>query len=163
MSRWDGITVADLFGADPSNLNTFFNWRRPRPAPPPENEESVPGRLCWGALGALPAPKLVTNDSFEVLDCNERHVEASRVADDIRIENPDDSEQWVEVNRANKIVFNKTEKNLSANDNTSTIEPEGIGDFSPSSIVRESFQPLGTADTKRCKLTVNLNNGPKSA
>lgn len=147
----------------PKNLNTFFGIRLPRAAPADTNDDSIPGHLCWGSVGKLPTGVLDTADSFEVLDCDERHAEVSRTSDDIRIENPDDSEQWIEVNRAKKTVYNKTEKTVGPPSNSSASEPEGIGDFSPSPIVREGFKPLGTGSTKKCRLTVHHANGPSSA
>lgn len=147
----------------PENLNTFFGYRLPTPAPADTNDDAIPGHLCWGKVGNLPEGTLVTGDSFEVLDCDERHNEKSRKTDDIRIENPDDSEQWVEVRRANEIVFKKTEKKVKAPKNNSTAEPEGLLDFVPEPIEWESFKPEQSEETKKCLLTVKLNNGPTSA
>jgi hypothetical protein len=104
----------------------------------------------------------VTGDSFEVLDCDERHAEVSRQTDDIRIENPDDSEQWVEVNRANKTIYNKTEKKVKPPSNSSSDNAD-FGDFSPTPVEFSSFNPLGAESEQKCKLTVIHNNGPSSA
>jgi hypothetical protein len=153
----------DVFpgGDAPENLNTFFGFRLPKPAPADTNEDSIPGRLCWGQVGKLPEGKLVVGDSFETLDCDERHNEKSRKTDDIRIENPDDSEQWVEVRRANETTYNKIEKKVKAPTNSSTTVPEGIEDYSLN--ISEAFNPVDFEDTNKCKLTVKHNNGPTSA
>lgn len=160
MSRFQEVFPG---GDVPANLNTFFGYRLPAKPPADTNEDSIPGRLCWGQVGKLAEGKLVVGDSFEVLDCDERHNEISRKTDDIRIENPDDSEQWVEVRRANETTYNKTEKKVKAPKNTAGSEPEGLLDFVPEPIEFASFKPEQSEETNKCKLTVKHNNGPNTA
>lgn len=160
MSRFqDAFPGGDL----PANLNTFFGYRLPTPAPADTNEDSVPGRLCWGQVGKLAEGELVTGDSFEVLDCDERQKEASRRTDNIRIENPDEPEDWVEVDRANTLVFHKTEKKQKAPTNSSASAPEGIDEYTLEQEVHDAFNPVDGSQTNRCKVTMNLSNGPTSA
>jgi len=159
MSRFqDAFPGGDL----PANLNTFFGYRLPKKPPADTNEDSPPGQICWGKVGSLAEGKLDIGDSFEVLDCDERHAERSRTSDNIRIENPDDAEQYIIVARAKESIYNKTEQKVKAPSNSSTSAPD-FGDFSPSPIELSSFQPLDFGETNKCKLTVRHNNGPSAA
>lgn len=158
MSRFQEVFPG---GDLPANLNTFFGYRLPKPAPADANADSTPGHLCWGKVGKLAEGELVVGDSFEIVDCDEKHKEKSRKTDNIRIENPDDSEQWIEVERANEMLFKKTEKKSKAPTNSSTAAPEGIGDFTTQ--FQPFFFPEPGNQTNKCQLTVSLNNGPKSA
>lgn len=160
MSRFQEVFPG---GDLPSDLNTFFGYRLPTPAPADTNDDAIPGHLCWGKAGKLAEGQLDTGDSFELVDCDEKHKEASRKTDNIRIENPEDDQQWVEVQRANTLVFNKTEKKQKAPKNSSASAPEGIDEYTLEDEVRDNFKSVDGASTNKCKLTVNLNNGPTSA
>ena len=154
-----GQSVRFRGGAD---ADWFWNERIPKAAPAAEGGDSPPGYLCWGVAGTMPTPAVVVDDSFQVVDCEETHLEQSRESQNVRITNPDEAEDWVEVDRANKMIFKKTETTKTPGSNSST-EPEDFGDFSPSEIVRESFKPLGSSSSKKCKLTVTLNNQQRDA
>ncbi len=152
-------SLIELLGLDPSGL--FPGPRIPRPAPADEGIDHLPGNLCWGAVGNQPTPELAPSNGFNIVSCNERYTEVSRKTVDVRIENPDDAEQYIDVNRANELQGHKRENTTGPKDNSDALEPEGIGDFSPSPIVREGFKPLGTGNEKRCKFVITLNNGPR--
>jgi hypothetical protein len=145
-----------------TNLNTYFGYRVKRPPPPLDNEDAPAGRLCWGSVGALPTAELPEETGFEVVDCDETHAEVSRETQDVRIENPESPQDWVEVERPDKFLMNKTEKKNSANNNTDTAEPD-FGGFEATPIYREGFKPLGTEDQKKCKLTITIKNTQRAA
>lgn len=151
MSRY-----SDVFKA-PADLNLFFGIRLPRQAPADTNEESIPGKLCWGKLGSLASGTLAPKNGFEVVNCNETHVETKRETVDRRIASEEDPDTSILVKRLTKLHVNKTENTVGEPPNTSATEPEGIGDFSPSPIEFSSFKPLGTENTKRCRYTLTLN------
>lgn len=145
------------------NIDFFAHPRVPRPAPADTNEDATPGHLCWGVVGALPQPEVAESEGFEVVNEKEDHVEYNRNSEDVRIENPDTPEDWVEVDRAHKLFFNKTTHQWKEDSNVWSADAEGIGDFSPSSIEFSSFTPLGTETKKRIKLTVTLKNTQRAA
>ena len=140
----------------------FWNERIPKAAPAAEGGDNPPGYLCWGTIGTLPTPETVVDDSFQTVDCQETHLEQSRESQVVKIENPENAQDWVEVDRANKMVFKKTENTKTPGSNTST-EPDVDGGFVFEPIVWESFRPLETTSSKKCKLTVTLNNKQRDA
>lgn len=128
--------------------------------PVPEPEEGV-ATICWGKVGALPEP---LSSGFNTLRCEEEHIENERETDDIRITNPDDPEQWVEVRRANTLIFKKTNnrpRSASDHDTSYNIGENNFDDFNAS--VRAGFELDDGNDDDECKLTVRLDNGPTSA
>jgi len=144
------------------NLNTYFAYRTKRPPPPLDNDDAPPGRLCWGSVGELPTAELPEEVGLETIDCDETHAEVSRETDDVRIENPDNAENWVEVERPKKFTMNKTETTKGANNNTDTASAD-LEAFRPEPIEFESFRPLETGSSKRCKLTVTIKNTQRAA
>lgn len=75
--------------------------------------------LCWGDVGTKPTPQ-PDGLSVETNDCNEANSElAGRKYNDIRIENPDDSSQFVMVRRPSTIYFKHTERKNSTWDQMS--------------------------------------------
>ncbi len=137
-------------------------WSReriPRAAPTPENEEKIEGLLCWGQVGDIPTGEPHTGTGFNTRDGNEEHFELSRESDQVRIENPSDPQDWVEVDRGKVLTIRKDTK--PAPSNTAGAAPD-FGDFSASPIELSSFKPLGT-ETKSARYRLHLNNGPASA
>ncbi len=154
------MSLAELFpGADVAFL--YPGARVPRPPPLENNGDHTPGMLCWGAVGSLPTPELAPSVGFNTVNCNETHNEVRRETDEVRIEQDGKPENYVEVDRAHKLWVNKRENTEGMPDNSSSADPEGIGDFSPSPIIREGFKPLGSGSEKRCQYTITLNNGPR--
>lgn len=155
-------TVEQMLGAPIKDLNQFFGFRLPKPPPADDNADVVPGRLCWGQVGSLPSAELVEGDSFETVNCDEQHDEVTRETQDVRIENPEEPEDWVEVERPNTFRMNKKETTKSPSSNTDTAAAD-FGDFSASPIQLSSFKPLGTETTKQCKLTIKMKNTQRAA
>ncbi len=102
-----------------------------RKPPPTIGEEVRPGLLCWGTAGELPSGEPVPMVSVNV----ETHTEISRETTPVRIENPDDPDQHVNVDQTNKMKLRKTEpveKNNSAtqdgfSDHLDALEATGDG------------------------------------
>lgn len=140
----------------------YSQFRVPAPAPAPVNDNKTPGLIAWGTVGSLPSGVLVEGDGFETIDCDEKHVETTRVSHDVRIENPDNNKNWVEVARADSMNFNKTETTKKPGNNTSTASAD-FGGFEATPIEWSSFKPLGTENTKKCKLVVTLANKQRDA
>lgn len=70
--------------------------------------------LCWGDVGTKPTP-IPDGLNVETNDCNEAHTEISgRNSDLLRIENPDDSSQYIMVRRPKTIYFKKQEHKQSS-------------------------------------------------
>jgi hypothetical protein len=61
--------------------------------------------LTWGASATLPIQ--AKGFSINTACCKEKSDEQSRETDIIRIENPDDSSQYMVVARAKKLLLNK--------------------------------------------------------
>lgn len=140
----------------------LIDYRRDRiPRSLPEDKsEQHPGRLCWGNTGELPKPEPLPGVDFNVV-YPEEHIEQSRITSDVRIENPDDSSQYVIAKRTEQMVFNKiTQGDATGNNNTSTGGSD-FGDFAPSPIELSSFAPLGTRSAAKLKVTFK-NDGSNS-
>ena len=85
-------------------------------------DESKPGYLCWGQVGDLPSAEAVPEVSFVVED----HSEISRETTPARIENPDDPEQYVDVEQTNKMTLEKTTGKEKNNTATSDADLSGV-------------------------------------
>lgn len=90
-------------------------------------DESTPGLLCWGVAGQMPTPERVPTVSFEV-------TETDRETTPVRIENPDDPNQYVDVLQTNKMKLNvpvPQEKNNSstADADIHSLDVAGTGTF----------------------------------
>jgi hypothetical protein len=84
-----------------------------RKPPRSTSEDDTPGLLCWGVVGDLPSAEPVPTTDFNV----ETHTEISRETTAVRIENPDDPEQHVNVDQTDSMTLKTTvpaEKNNSA-------------------------------------------------
>jgi hypothetical protein len=77
----------------------------------------TPAELRWGTVGTLPtaveAPPGTEN--FNVQDCNSGFSETTRGTTDVRVENPNDKNQFVMVRRINNIAFKKSDKGDQSN------------------------------------------------
>ncbi len=70
--------------------------------------------LCWGSVGTKPTPEAV-GTSVELNDCNESNSELKgRESETIRIENPDDTSQYIMVKRPKVISFKHVDHKSSA-------------------------------------------------
>jgi hypothetical protein len=74
------------------------------------------GTKTWGQAGTVPAAVAVAagtdpnNFGFQLEDCADRYAETSRTTDKVRVVNPTDSSQYVDVNRIKGIHFYKMPK-----------------------------------------------------
>jgi len=122
--------------------DVFRGYRMPRP-PPAEEGDTPPGRICWGAVGDLPSPEPLPGVSL-VVKPNEEWKEWGRKSEPVRIENPDDPEQYIMDNRPKTIDFNKKEGAKSA-PNTAAEVPPGMGGYENTDSFTDS---LGEKRTK---------------
>ncbi len=79
--------------------------------------------ITWGAAGAMPVPFadiVPTGVSFQIDKGALQHLEVYRITDQIRIENPDNSSDFVDVQRIKKIGF--TAKPTTPLFQTSTVD-----------------------------------------
>lgn len=80
------------------------------PIPIPSVGPTQPASLKWGAVGKLPHP--VTTYSWKISSKDSETVtELSRSTDTVRVYNPQDSSQYADVQRTNKLVMSKTSSN----------------------------------------------------
>ena len=111
-----------------STASTTLYGRR-IPKPPPQLEGTTPeGLLCWGTAGSMPSPEQMPTVGFTV-KYPEDWGEQTRATRDIRIQNPDDPEQYVVDRRPATIDFIKTAKEGKAGSNTAAEEAPGIADY----------------------------------
>jgi hypothetical protein len=77
---------------------------------------SAPGEkavLTWGTSATMPVAKGI---SFNTVCCKESSDEQSRETEPVRIENPDDSSQYIMVARSKSLKLNKKEQNNCSDD-----------------------------------------------
>jgi hypothetical protein len=106
--------------------DSFGGKRIPR-LPPTEEGDTPPGRICWGTVGNLPSPEPLPTVNFQVT--GEQWKEWGRKTEKARIENPDDPEQYIMVDRATESVFEKREDNSQPGPNTATQPAPGIAEY----------------------------------
>lgn len=155
--------IVARYGTPKASDFTYSKFRVPAPPPADTGADNTPGHLCWGQVGQVISPEVAATEGFEVVNNDETMVETTRESDKIKIENPDEPEDWVEVDRANKLYYNRTTNHYKKDSNTWSADPEGIGDFSPSPIEFSNFKPLGSTDRNRIRGIFTIKNGPTSA
>jgi len=135
-----------------------YSWfRLPQP---PAADPITPGTICWGTVGDMPSPEALPTTGFNVIS-KQKHEEQTRESTLVRIENPDNPEQYIEVERADYIKFLTTNERMKAGANTSAQEPRGLAAYDPAA--RRLFQAADTAKTTETgSLGVTLKNGPRS-
>jgi len=101
--------------------DVFRGYRIPRP-PPTEEGDTPPGRICWGAVGDMPTPEPLPTVDF-VVKANEEWREWGRESERVRIENPDDPEQYIMDNRPKTVTFDKTTGAASAPNTAAEVAP----------------------------------------
>jgi hypothetical protein len=126
---------------------------------------SAPGEkavLTWGASAQLPAAKGI---SFNTACCKEQSDEQSRETDIIRIENPDDSSQYMVVARAKKLLMNKEEKNQCGDnwDQFSGVGLEVTAELAIYAADIASGDTRGNSQPAQCQQTWNLKNNTAQA
>jgi hypothetical protein len=113
----------------------YQRFRIPRP---PEQTEagSVPGQICWGTVGPMPQAVPMPGVDFNV------QTERSRKSQPVRIENPDDPEQYVIADRATEITFDGKVNAAPPGPNTHNSQSTpGMSDYDPD--VAAGFKPAG--------------------
>jgi hypothetical protein len=114
--------------------------------------------LTWGASATLPIT--AKGISFNTACCKEQSDEQSRLTDIIRIENPDDSSQYIVVARAKQLLLNKEEKN-NCGDNWDQFSGVGLEVSAELAIYAAD---IATGDTRgnqqptQCQQEWNLKN-----
>jgi hypothetical protein len=114
--------------------------------------------IRWGDVGALPQPQSA-GVNFGL--CNETMTETSRETDTIRIENPDDSSQFIMVKRAKSMKFDKTNQKAPVLNSDFNIGVEAaLSDFSSD---LGAFGTQSGSSTDHCQVTVTLSNNTAGA
>ena len=112
----------------------YDRFRIPRP-PEFDPEGTEPGKICWGTVGQMPSAQPMPGVDFNV------NTERSRRSEDVRIENPDDPEQYVIADRATEITFNSASNAAPPGPNTSSQPAPGVSDYSVED--QDGFKPAG--------------------
>ena len=102
-----------------SIARNYDRFRIPRP-PEFDPEGTSPGLICWGTVGQMPQALPMPTVDFNV------YTERSRVSQDVRIENPDDPDQYVIADRAQEITFDSNQNNAPPGPNTYSKPAESI-------------------------------------
>lgn len=111
--------------------------------------------IKWGATGTLPTPK--TDDGGFQL-CAETYDESSRKTETLRVENPNDSSQFVKVKRVKKMKLSKSAAGKTLQSGLTADLHQDWADFNAA--FRDSFTPLdanGEVDDN-CEVEINFNN-----
>lgn len=120
-------------------------------------------RIVWGDVGTLPVaerediPTDPSGYSFKLETCDDTYKEHKRETDSVRVENPNDSSQYVIVDRVKLISFaHQTDSKVLSSFSTETTA------FADTSIPDDSV--WGTVKASdRCKATYKLSNDGSSA
>jgi len=102
----------------------YDRFRIPRP-PEFDPEGTEPGKICWGTVGQMPTAQPMPTVDFNV------NRETRRTTEPVRIENPDDSSQYVIADRIKEIQFIASGATPPPGPNTSSNKPAGINDYTP--------------------------------
>lgn len=123
--------------------------------PIPSVETQVnPAVLQWGNVGTLPTPNFGVN--FTV--CTENWTEKKRTVKSVRITNPSDSSQYIDINRATQIAFDKTNSlNDPSTDWTSYTEAN-LNVFDAQ--MQAAFSTVDGSSSNKCGVTMNLQTTP---
>jgi hypothetical protein len=125
----------------------YDRFRIPRP-PEFDPEGTAPGLICWGTVGQMPSAQPMPGVDFNV------HTERSRRSEDVRIENPDDANQYVIADRAKEITFDSTKNDAPPGPNTSSKPAAGFDDYTPiqkAQFIASGIPPAATTLTLRYK------------
>jgi hypothetical protein len=95
----------------------FAEQSRIKRKPPRVVEDDTVGLLCWGVVGELPSA-----EPMPTTDVNVELTEISRETTDIRIENPDDPNQYVDAKQTDKMKMEKKEPQEKNNSATKDAE-----------------------------------------
>lgn len=113
--------------------------------------------LTWGAKATMPQVK---PSGLTIECCHEDNDEFDRTTDDVRIENPDDSSQFVMVKRATKLSLHKTH-DASQCDNWGMVSVSA-GSTHTSLFSDPLFGPSQSNQQEKCKVTFTLKNNTAS-
>jgi len=73
-----------------------------------------PAHICWGTVGNLPTAVQQADNfngiNIRTVECDDQSVENTRQTENVRVENPNDSSQYVIVQRIRQIKLNKAHK-----------------------------------------------------
>jgi len=154
------MSLGGVVGYWPKKEITKYRTERVVKSEPEDKSEQNPGLLCWGTVGTLPAPVPLTT-GFEI--AKTEHIEEWRETEPVRIENPDDPEQYVMAARTKRMGFEVHEVNpqFVTNNNTSTggeKQPDELGgDFGGGGDLPVDLTKRGTT-LKKSQLKVIFSN-----
>jgi hypothetical protein len=115
--------------------------------------------IRWGQVGDLPTAQEETTaedgTEFKVIDCDDKFAEKQRTVSKIRVENPDDPDQYVMVERVDRISFRHFERPTAA-----AISPadKTTTQYASADAVRPAPYGVLIDESKLCKNTYALYN-----
>jgi hypothetical protein len=117
---------------------------------PKETEERA--IITWGGEATLPDTQFITT-GFQIATCKEDSIELRRDSSTTRIYG-NDPENWIDVNRADKLYLDKQEENWKKDPaSAGQTDYADAGDFRPS-----EFKAQALNDVQKCAVTMKLNN-----
>jgi len=128
-----------------------YSWFR---LPLPADTTVPPGAICWGTVGEMPSPVPLRAVDFNVA------TETSRKSSQVRIENPDDPMQYIEVERADEMVFGTVIRRPMAGANTASLEAAGLAAYDDKR--RYKFETIGGIEVDASQVTVKYKYPPPS-
>lgn len=130
----------------------------PKIAPAIGGEDGGVSIIRWGIAGDMPTPAATTTPN-----CMVKATETSRQSSQVRIENPNDSSQYVIVERPDELDLDSQETDpvYQWRDPTAYVAPN-LSMFSGA--IQAMFSQVAPGSTtKECKVSVYLDNGPSTA
>lgn len=125
-----------------------------RIATTPADPKGGTAHLCWGSVGTKPTP-VPQGTSVELNDCNETNGELKgRDSESIRIENPDDTSQYIMVRRPKTIYFKHTDSKNSSWDKLSDVAAD-VSAWQQD--LNADLFPNGENEGAKCKMKMTLN------
>lgn len=119
---------------------------------PSSNQNGQTAILRWGDAGKLPTPQ---SDGYNLKLCQEKLNETSRTTSTKRIENPNDSSQYVILKRTESMSLNKKDdQNVLKSDFTAYLDQQ----FPQFSAELGGFESEDGSTTQQCKVVLTLKN-----
>jgi hypothetical protein len=109
--------------------------------------------ITWGAQATMPVPSMAVNTAC----CKEDLNEASREGEVVRITQPGNSDNYIDVFRANKVHLDKKDDNTCSPTSVAGQDSFAPTDFSVSGFEPSTFEPTDSG-VKQCKTTWILKN-----
>lgn len=129
--------------------------------PPSVTTDSSSAHICWGQAGTMPTAKSTGTD---FTTCNDKNTEVanSRKTDKVKISDPNNSNNYIMVDRANEMQFTTTNKPASSgfgSSYTSYVAADIAATLNDFAAGFSEFDSAFDDSSDTCKLTVKFDNG----